>query len=79
MVICLGRGAYLHMAQLMRLPLTIFAPANSYWFYLPGFNFLVLVHLGNPGQNPESCKMVVVVVDQSQFAKGMNSSTLTTV
>ena len=27
-----------------------------------GFTFLVLVHPGSPGQNPESCKMVVVVV-----------------
>jgi len=34
----------------------------SYWFYLPGFNFLVPAYLGSPGQNPESRKMVVVVV-----------------
>jgi len=26
-----------------------------------GFTFLVLAHLGSPGQNPKSCKMVVVL------------------
>jgi len=55
MVICLGRGADLHMAHLMPLSLTN-------WFYLLGFAFLVLAHPGSPGQNPESCKTVVVVV-----------------
>jgi len=33
--ICLGRGADLHMAQLMPLPLT-FATVNPDWFYLSG-------------------------------------------
>ena len=28
------------------------APINPYWFYLPGFTFLVLAHLGSRGQNP---------------------------
>jgi len=50
------------MAQLMPLPLTISAPVNPDWFYLPGFTFLVLAHPGSPGQNPDSRKMVVVVV-----------------
>ena len=27
-----------------------------------GFTFLVLAHPGSPGQNPESCKTVVVVL-----------------
>jgi len=44
------------MAQLMPLPLIV-SRSSKYWFYL-----LVLAHQGNPGQNPESCKMVVVVV-----------------
>jgi len=43
-VICLGRGADLHMAQLMPLPLTISSPVNPDWLYLPGFTFLVLAH-----------------------------------
>jgi len=41
MVICLERGADLHMAQLMPLPLTISQI---------GFTFLVPTHLGSPGQ-----------------------------
>jgi len=34
MVMCLGQGADLRMAQLMPLPLV--APVNLDWFYLPG-------------------------------------------
>jgi len=58
--ICLGRGACLHIAQLMPLPLTLTAPVNPDWFYLPGFTFLA--HPGSHGQNPESRKTVVVVI-----------------
>jgi len=41
MVMCLGYGADLHMAQLMPLPLTIFCSRKSTlvlhsWFYLSG-------------------------------------------
>jgi len=43
MVICLERGADLHMAQLMPLPLTVSKIQI-------GFTFLVLAHLGSPGQ-----------------------------
>ena len=52
-----GWGADLHMAQLIPLRLTIS------WFneIQIGFTFLVLADLGNPGQNPESRKMVVCV------------------
>ena len=62
MVICLGRGADLHMAQLMPLPLTNSCSSKSrlvllFWFYL-----LVPAYPGSPGQNPESRKKVVVVV-----------------
>ena len=49
------------MAQLMPLSLSL-PPVNPDWFWLPGFTFLILVHLGSPGQNPVSRKMVVVVV-----------------
>jgi len=38
------------------------APVNPDWFYLAGFTFLVPAHLGSPGQSPENCKTVVVVV-----------------
>jgi len=50
-VMCLGQGADLHMAQLMPLPLTISFSSKSRLFYLAGFPFLVLAHLGSPGQN----------------------------
>jgi len=35
-VICLERGADLHMAQQMPLPLTLLPQQNPDWFYLSG-------------------------------------------
>jgi len=46
MVICLERGAELHMAQLMPLPLTV----SCFSKLQIGFTFLVLAHLGSPGK-----------------------------
>ena len=48
MVICLERGADLHMAQLMPLPLTV----SCYSKIQIGFTFLVPAHLGSPGKGP---------------------------
>ena len=45
-VICLERGADLHMAQLMPLPLTV----SCFSKIQIGFTFLVSAHLGSPGQ-----------------------------
>ena len=45
-VICLERGADLHMAQLMPLPLTVSCSSKIQI----GFTFLVPAHLGSPGQ-----------------------------
>ena len=45
-VICLERGADLHMAQLVPLPLTV----SCFSKIQIGFTFLVLAHLGSPGQ-----------------------------
>ena len=45
-VICLERGADLHMAQLMPLPLTVFCFSK----FQIGFTFLVPAHPGSPGQ-----------------------------
>jgi len=45
MIICLWRGAHLHMAQLMPLPLTISCSSK----YRYGFIFLVPAHPGSPG------------------------------
>ena len=44
-VICLERGADLHMAQLMPLPLTV----SCFSKILISFTFLVPAHLGSPG------------------------------
>ena len=46
MVICLDRGADLHMAQLMPLQLTVSCLSKIQI----GFTFLVLAHPGSPGQ-----------------------------
>ena len=48
MVICLERGADLHMAQLMPLPLTV----SCFSKIQIGFAFLVPAHLGSPGKGP---------------------------
>ena len=46
MVICLERGADLHMAQLMPLPLTVSCSSKVQI----GFTFLVPAHPGSPGK-----------------------------
>ena len=48
MVICLERGADLHTAQLMPLPLTV----SCFSKILIGFIFLVPAHPGSPGKGP---------------------------
>jgi len=57
MVFCLERGADLHMAQLMPLPLTI----SCFSKIQIGFTFLVPAHPGSPGQR--AVKRVCVCVD----------------
>jgi len=48
MVICLERGADLHMAQLMPLPLTVsLLQQNPDWF-----SFLIQAHPGSPEKGP---------------------------
>ena len=44
MVVCLERGADLHVAQLMPLPFTV----SCFSKIQTGFTFLVLAHLGSP-------------------------------
>ena len=58
MVICLERGADLHMAELMPLPLTV----SCFSKIQIGFTFLVPVHPGSPGQR--AVKRVCVCVCQ---------------
>ena len=58
-VICLERGADLHLAQLMPLPLTI----SCFSKIQIGFTFLVPAHLGSPGKGPlDGCVCVCVCV-----------------
>ena len=61
MVICLERGADLHMAQLMPLPLTV----SCFSKILIGFTFLVLAHPGSPGKRAikQVCDMRVSLFD----------------
>ena len=56
MVICLERGADLHMAQLMPLPLTV----SCFSKIQIGFTCPVPAHLGSPGQR--AIKWVCVCV-----------------
>ena len=56
MVICLGRGADLHMAQLMPLPLTV----SCFSKIQIGFTFLVPVYLGSPGKRAVKCVCLCV-------------------
>jgi len=55
-VICLEQSADLHMAQLMRLPLTV----SCFCKIQIGFTFLVLAQLGSPGKR--AVKRVCVCV-----------------
>jgi len=63
MVICLERGADLHMAQLMPLPLNV----SCFSKIQIGFAFLVPAHLGSPGKGPLNvCVCVVCLCNTSQ-------------
>ena len=57
MVICLERGADLHMAQLMPLPLTV----SCFSKIQIGFTFLLPAHPGSPGKR--AIKRVCVCID----------------
>ena len=61
MVICLERGADLHMAQLMPLPLTV----SCFSKIQIGFTFLVPADLGSPGKR--AVKRVCVCVCWAPF------------
>jgi len=61
MVICLERGADLHMAQLMPLPLTV----SCFSKIQIGFTFLVPAYQGSPGQR--AIKRVCVCISHSQL------------
>ena len=73
MVICLERGADLHIAHLMPLPLTV----SCFSKIQIGFTFLVPAHLGSPGKRAVKwvcvcvcvCKTIISTFIVSIFAK----------
>ena len=70
MVICLERGADLHMAQLMPLPLTV----SCFSKIQIGFTFLVPAHLGSPGKR--AVKRVCVCVYAAARCDGILTITV---
>ena len=68
MVVCLERGADLHMAQLMPLPLTVFCFSKIQI----GFTSLVPAHPGSPGQRV--VKQVYVCASVEYWLIGSPSS-----
>ena len=68
MVICLERGADLHMAQLMPLPLTV----SCFTKIQTGFTFLVPAHLVSPGKRAVKrvcvCVSFIVCVNTQSFS-----------
>jgi len=59
MVICLDRGADLHMAQLMPLTLTV----SCFSKIQIGFTFLVPSHLVSPGKRPlNGCVCIIIII-----------------
>ena len=63
MVICLERGADLHMSQLMPLPLTV----SRFSKIRIGFTFLVPSYPGSPGKGPlNGCVCVISLHSQQQ-------------
>ena len=61
MVICLERGADLHIAQLMPLPLTV----SCFSKIQIVFTFLVPAHPGSPGQRAVKQACVCVCITSS--------------
>jgi len=59
MVICLERGADLHMAQLKPLPLTVSCFSKIQF----GFVFLVPAHPGSPGKRPLNVCVLPFLID----------------
>jgi len=65
MVICLERGADLHMAQLMPMPLTVFCFSKIQI----GFTFVVPAHLGSPGKRAVKRVCVCVFLYEQYITK----------
>ena len=63
MVICLERGADLHTAQLMPLPLTV----TCFSKIQIGLTFLVPAHLGSPGQRAVKRELLLLLKGEAQL------------
>jgi len=72
MVICLVRSADLHTALLMPLPLTV--PCFSK--IQIGFTFLVLAHLGSPGQRAVKRMCVCVLLTNFELSTNFTRKSL---
>ena len=70
MVICLERGADLHMTQLMPLPLTV----SCFSIIQIGFTFLVPAHPGSPEKR--AVKWVCVCVCELRERLGIDDTAL---
>ena len=67
-VICLERGADLHMVQRIPLPLTV----SCFSKILIGFTFLVPAHLGSPGQRAVTQGVCVCYLCQAKLKVHVN-------
>ena len=63
MVICLERGADLHMSQLMPLPLTVSCFSNIQ----VGFTFLLPAHLGSPRKRAVKCVLFFHLLSSTSY------------
>jgi len=63
MVVCLERGADLHMAQRILLPLTVSCSSKIQI----GFTFMVPAHPGGPGQRAVKWVCVCVMIRESRL------------
>ena len=69
MVICLERGADLHMVKLMPLPLTV----SCFSKIQIGFTFLVPAHPGSPGKRVV-IRLCVCVISSRSVTDGVSLS-----
>jgi len=65
-VVCLEQGVDLHMAQLMRLPLTV----SCFSKIQIDFTFLVPAHLGSPGKSVVKWVCVCVSINSQTSLSG---------
>ena len=76
MVVCLVRGADLHMVQLIPLPLTVSCSSKIQI----GFTFLVSAHPGSPGQRAVKwvcvCSLLDIAPQTQSLAEKLESTML---